>query len=345
MFGNLLKGAQGFLSNLFSSQPQPQQQVISPLPNEYSRFTQPQGFIGPIQQPQQAVQDFRSSQSQPQPRQDTLPPPGGGGEDQGQYTSFGMPGELVGALRDVNGITWQHQGGDRWVSLRQTGQDEGGIDNLVNSIVDPVSKALDSWRQKLEEFDKNNPFAFDEAQAKASAGERLNPYYNATLNEFMTGIRRSSARSVEDSQRTIGELNTDATKLSEQERLSTQEAIRQSEEGAAGAGLFFSGQRQRQSNLQDIQGTQALEAIDTRKNRGIDTANRMNLRTQEDLALQEARTKRLTEAERTTALETDVAGQKREAELRRAQERLSFTGSAPGSGGNFNLQNQIYGLY
>src|SRR3990167_5924788 len=128
------------------------------------------------------------------------------------------------------------------------GEDEGGgimdTDSLFNAIVDPVSKALDAWRQKLVEFYKNNPFAFDEAQARASSQERLNPYYDATLNEFMTGYRRSSARSTEDMTRTIGELNADASKLSEKERFATQEAIRGSEEGFAGSGLFFSGQRE-----------------------------------------------------------------------------------------------------
>src|SRR3990167_268970 len=99
--------------------------------------------------------------------------------------------------------------------LRQQGGNTGtnSVDEFVNAFIDPVGKAIEEWSKKLEEFDRNNPFAFDEAQAKASAGERLNPYYTATLDEFMTGIRRASARSVEDQTRTIGELNADATKL------------------------------------------------------------------------------------------------------------------------------------
>ncbi len=257
----------------------------------------------------------------------------------------------------------QNAAAEQWARLHSNegvmpvgyhGETEGGgggtsggdpIENLLQAIVDPVSKALQDWNSRLTEFDKNNPFSFDEAQAKASSAERLNPYYDATLNEFMTGIRRSSTRSVEDMTRTIGELNVDASKLSEKERLNTQEAIRSSEEGYAGAGLFFSGKRERATGLEEVQGAQTQEGIQTELGRNLATQSRLNTRTQEDLALQQARTKRLTEAERTTALETDIAKQKKEAEIRRAQEQLAYAGPSPGSGNNFSLQNQLYGLY
>jgi hypothetical protein len=309
---NLIGGAKGFLGNLFGPQTQQSQQVVSPLPNEYSRSTMPQGFIGPTQQPAGAVSAFQQSQ-QPQPQ-------------------IQLPSQYPAGF-DPNGIS------------QEAANTEAQVNAFLNSFINPVSGALDSWRNRLQEFDKNNPFAFDEALAKASAGQRLNPYYDATLNEFMTGIRRSSSRSVEDMTRTIGELNVDATKLSDKERLSTQEAIRQSEEGAAGAGLFFSGQRQRQTNLQDIAGNQAQEGIQTGLERNIGDVTRTNTRTQEDLALQQSRQKRLTEAERTTALSTDVANQQREAEIRRAQERLAYAGPAPGSGSNLSLNNQLFGMY
>lgn len=222
--------------------------------------------------------------------------------------------------------------------------EDGGITNMVSAFIDPIAEAIDKWRQKLEEFDKNNPFAFDEAQARASAQERLNPYYNAELNEFMTGIRRSRERSMEDMTRTVGELNVDASKLSERERLSTQEAIRGSEEGFAGAGLFFSGRRERATGLEEVGGIQKQEDIQAELGRGVASSQRANLRTAEDLALQEARQKRLIESGRTTALETDISGQKKESAYRRGLERLQFAGDIPGTSPfeRMNLENQFY---
>jgi hypothetical protein len=223
-------------------------------------------------------------------------------------------------------------------------QSSGGGTDIVSALVDPISEALSKWREKLQEFDKNNPFAFDEAQARASAEERLNPYYDAELNDFMTGIRNSRNRSFEDMTRTIGELNVDASKLSERERFTTQEAIRSSEEGYAGSGLFFSGQKERATGINEIKGGQTQEDIQTNLSRNLASTTRANTRTTEDLALQEARQTRLLEAGRTTSLETDISAQKKEAENRRALERLQFAGDIPGASAieQMNLENQFY---
>ena len=325
----LLDKARSALGSFFA--PKQPEQMVSPIPARFSELTRPAGFIGPLQSPAQPV---TTPSPQPQPDTGNLGDFGssGGGGERGQTTSFGMPGELLGTLRDVNGITWQHQGNDQWIALRQTGQDQSSnaIDSLMSAIVDPVSKAMQEWYDRLNEFDKNNPFAFDEAQAKASAEERLNPYYNATLNEFMTGIRASRSRSLEDETRTVGELNADASKLSERERIATQEAIRGSEEGFAGAGLFFSGRRERATGMEEVGGLQSQEDIGTTLGRGVESAKRLSSRTLEDLALREAREKRLSEAERTTALETDISGRKKEAAYQRGLEKLAYAGQAPG---------------
>lgn len=216
--------------------------------------------------------------------------------------------------------------------------------DIVSAFVDPIAEAIEKWRQRLEEFDKNNPFAFDEAQARASSEERLNPFYDAELNDFLQGIRYSRTRSFEDMNRTIGELNVDASKLSEKERFATQEAIRSSEEGFAGAGLFFSGARERATGVQEVGGIQREEELQTNLERGIGSAQRSRQRLLEDTALQEARQRRLIEAGRTTALETDISAKKKEAEYRRGLERLQFAGDIPGISpfDRLALENQFY---
>ena len=296
---NTAGGIKSFVGNIFTPRSQPPTNVVSPIPDVYSRFTAPSGT--------QAL-PYPSAQLPPTASLPDRTPSGGEGGG----------GGAGGGGFDFSGAG--------------TGMVDSGsfVDSIVSSIVDPVSRALDKWRARLEEFDKNNPFAFDEAQARASAEERLNPYYDATLNEFMTGIRRSSTRSLEDMTRTVGELNADATKLSERERLATQEAIRSSEEGFAGSGLFFSGKRARETGLKEVGGLQTQEDIQTSLGRNLVSTGRTNLRTQEDLALQEARQKRLLEAERTTSLETDIAQRKRETEYQRGLERLQFAGDIPG---------------
>src|SRR3990167_906793 len=296
---NLAKGAQDLFGNLFGKK----QDVISPLQNNADRSTMPQGFIGPVVPPV-------TSTPNPAPRQPSGGSGGGGGGGGAQPQS--STGLVPGVAEDV--------------------------DRFLQAMVNPLQAEIESWCKRLDQYDKNNPFAFDEALARASSEERLNPYFDATMNEFMTGVRRSSSRSVEDMTRTIGELNVDASKLSDKERLNTQEAIRSSEEGFAGAGLFFSGRRARATGMEDVQGGQVQEDIQTNLDRGVSGVTRGNTRVQEDLALQEARTKRLTEAERTTALETEISKQKRESALQRGLERLQFAGKIPGAGPAQQLQ-------
>jgi hypothetical protein len=286
------------------------------------------GFVGPVPPPQdRGTLPMEGDQSNQSMSSGGATPPPYAPNTENQTVSYG-------------GVTWKGNPGTGWT---QEGGGGGMADSLLQALVNPLQSEIESWWKKLDEYDKNNPFAFDEALARASSQERLNPYYDATLNEFMTGVRASSSRSVEDMTRTVGELNTDASKLSDQERLSTQEAIRSSEEGFAGAGLFFSGKRERQTGLEEVQGGQAQEAIQTNLQRGTASAGRSNTRLQEDLALQTARQKRLTSAERTTALETDISKQKREAELQRGLERLQFAGKIPGSSPaeQMQLENQF----
>lgn len=305
---NLASGAQNLFSNLFGKK----QETISPLGSNFDQ----QRPIGPSPTPGQAGFVGPVPSNVRDTRFPTPTPTGssGGGDD--------------GIVRSPNGL------------LPGVQED---IDRLLQSFVNPLQKEIESWWKRLDEYDKNNPFAFDEALARASSEERLNPYFDATLNEFMTGVRRSSQRSTEDMTRTIGELNVDASKLSDKERFNTQEAIRSSEEGFAGAGLFFSGKRARATGVEDVQGGQAQEAIQTNLNRGIGQTTRGNTRLQEDLALQTARQNRLVGAERVTALETDIAKQKRESALQRGLERLQFAGKIPGAGpaDQLRLENEF----
>lgn len=339
---SLTQGAQGLWDKLFGKQ-----QTVSPLPSP-----QQTGLIDQFGQPV-AVPRFDTT---PQLAYNPNVP-----NNPGISTSSGMgavtaPNAQGGAQPppyapntenqtvSYNGTTWKGNPGQGWTQQGAGSQGESFADSILKAVADPLQAEIESWWKRLDEYDKNNPFAFDEALARASSQERLNPYYDATLNEFMTGVRRSSARSVEDMTRTIGELNVDASKLSEKERLSTQEAIRSSEEGFAGAGLFFSGKNQRATGLQEVQGAQTQEGIQTNLERGIAGNQRSNTRLQEDLALQTARQNRLTLAERTTSIETDIAKQKREAELQRGLERLQFAGKIPGASpaDQLSLENQFY---
>lgn len=320
---NIWSGVTDFFSNLFNPK------VVSPLPEPQQTQSYPswqtvgtQSYSNPSQT--YSTTPTQSFQTQSFPLYQPL------GNQSGNQSNLDP---------HINPATGQWD--DNYYAQTQGGG--SFVDQILQAVTDPLQAEIESWWKRLDEYDKNNPFAFDEALARASAEERLNPYYDATMNEFMQGVRASSTRSVEDMTRTIGELNVDASKLSDKERLATQEAIRSSEEGFAGSGLFFSGKRQRQTGLQEVSGLQTQEGIQTNLERSVASSTRSNTRLQEDLALQKARQERLTEAERTTALETDIAKQKKESAYQRALEQAQFAGSGTGlsTAQRMQLENQF----
>ena len=118
MFNNILSGVQSFIGNLF--RPKPQEQMLSPLPPYGADPRQSPDFLSNLKRARENISSGGGSayvtpeSSYLQYDRGNLADFGttGGGGGGTQTTSFGMPGELVGALRDVNGITYQHQGGD-----------------------------------------------------------------------------------------------------------------------------------------------------------------------------------------------------------------------------------------
>ncbi len=212
------------------------------------------------------------------------------------------------------------------------------ISNILNTITKPFLDAA----QRAKEFDANNPFSFDEAAANASASERLDPYYNATLSDYLTGVNRQRQRTVQDQQALREELSTEATNTSEQTANALDKALRSSEQGYASAGLFGSGEQNANSGEQTVSSNQNLSDY-LRKNQYQQTqsTNTQN-RTLQDLTSNENTFNRNLTAEQTTAKTQDVQQQQQEAEKQYELTRQNYIGY-PLAGGSSSLSS-ILGL-
>lgn len=189
---------------------------------------------------------------------------------------------------------------------------------FLNQLKAELQAQMDKFNQRVKEFDTNNPFTFDEMQARASSEERYNPYYDAELRDFLSGI--NAQRSTTQGERG---LLTDLNRIqTSQDQTKVNEAIRQSEEGYAGAGLFFSGARQRDTGLTNVAGN--LQTETRQKTFGQNMLANQNQLT--NIATNESRGIRTTGAQRTTDIESDVARQKAEEEARYAQEKAQYVG-------------------
>ena len=133
----------------------------------------------------------------------------------------------------------------------------GGGSN--NSPIQSVNQAIENSFQKLTqevfkrfgEYKTNHPFRIDEvlAQKAGEAKEQIDPYYNETLTDFLTGINRRIERGSQDTKDLLAELQADTSSYQRDTQLALQENINKAKEGYAGSGLYDSGARQRTEGL------------------------------------------------------------------------------------------------
>lgn len=191
-------------------------------------------------------------------------------------------------------------------------------DDFINKIKAELQAQMDEYTKRSKEFDTNNPFTFDEVLAKASAGERYNPYYDAELSDFLKGIDLKR-QSLEGERGLISELNKIGVG---QDQRNLQEAIRASEEGFAGIGLYNSGARERATGVEDIKG------IEQKNTRALNYGYQQGEigRGLQATGNQETTGRRENLASRTTDITSDVARQKAEEEARYATEKAQYIG-------------------
>lgn len=238
-------------------------------------------------------QNLNSTQ---QRRYDELVAEGSQGDPQGRAWSPGSP-------------IWFDQGGNPTSPPPEV---------LIRKISAELQKQMDDMSKKLTEYDTQHPFTFDELLAKASSEERFNPYYEAELGDFLSGIRRER-QSTEGENKLLSELNRIQQGA---EKRNIDEAVRASEEGYAGAGLYFSGARERATGMEKIQGAETTAEREARFKYGQEQTG-IKLA---DIQGREQTGIRNTLAEKTTNVESDIAKQKAEERARWEYEKAQYLG-------------------
>ncbi len=195
--------------------------------------------------------------------------------------------------------------------------------NPVDAIMNQVQQVIDEQLKisgQASQFLKDNPFAIDEELARKSAEERLDPFFQAELDDFTEGINLQRQRSEEDESRLQQELTTSTDTLIGRSRRRFQQALQASKEGFAGAGLFLSGRRERAEGTAAVEQQESEQDLARRKGLGIEESKTRQTRLKQDIGLRERTFGRQQKAARETAVQTDVARQATEqAENRRLE--------------------------
>ncbi len=202
---------------------------------------------------------------------------------------------------------------------------EAQIESVRQSVLEAF-KPFEEAGKRAGRFDEENPFLFDEALARESAEERFDPFFQAELREFLTGINRQRGRTVQDEERLRQELTTQTEQFTGRARRQLDEALKGSREGFAGAGLFFSGERLRREGQLEQAGQEGVSDFLRKQGLRTEESGLRERRGLEDIGLRQQRGQRLQTAERETSLRGDVLGQEQEAQRLREVERQQFIG-------------------
>lgn len=219
------------------------------------------------------------------------------------------------------------------------------LKNMVQTSINKYQQQLDDYNRKYREFDEKNPFVFDKVleEEKTKVSQRLDPYYNQTLNDFLTGINTKRQRSLEDERTLLTELNRDVDQFTGRQRENLEYTLDRTGQGYADAGLYTSGQELRAEGRQvaDAQDTLGdyMQKADTQRNRIATTG----IRQEEDLSLSEKLQRRDLEREKQYQVSSQALGETEMRQRQREFERGQYTGAAPGVD-PMSYQNNLYGL-
>lgn len=215
-------------------------------------------------------------------------------------------------------------------------------DDYLKNILDTTTKPYLDAQSRAKEFDEKNPFSFDEALARSSAEERLDPYYKAELGTYVQGVETARGRTAQDEEKIRNELTVSVERTQSDTERFLDRAVRASEEGFAGDNVFFSGERLAATGEQRVDTQYKLDDFVQGANSQIEGSKIRQTRRIQDLEADSRTFQRRLNAERETSLITDVNQQKSDKLRKRELDRQSYIGF-PYSTGTQAL-NSTFGL-
>lgn len=227
-----------------------------------------------------------------------------------------------------------------------TGAGYGGNpgDNLITSTINAYTKKLADYNTRYSEYTKNNPFVFDKVlqEERDKVKQRLDPYYTQTLDDYLKGINFKRTRSLEDERTVLSQLSADKDRYAGQQQAQLQDALEQTGQGYANAGLYDSGARGRSQGQQQAQTNQDIANYNIENQR---QAYRTQLETKryvgQDIPLQQSQFQRNLAQEQTYNTEAQALPQAQQRQSQYEFARQQYAGTPPGAN-PLDFQNSLY---
>jgi len=196
-----------------------------------------------------------------------------------QYNQFYPGWDRAGAEADWNAVGKNKYGGG------SSGDSE--LDSILNSAINPIVSML----QASKDYEKENPFFFDEILARQASTAEYTPYYDELLSDYVADTEKTKSRSKEDLDTVLEQLSASKDYYVGRERRLLDKSLKNTSEGYAGNNLFFSGAREK--DIKELKG-EYMAGIGTEEQpgyylqnyaRNVGEAKTKYGRTTEDVAL------------------------------------------------------------
>lgn len=163
------------------------------------------------------------------------------------------------------------------------------LDASGQAIQDAMFKLDDAYFSKIKDFNKNNPFVYDDVlkQEITKAGTRLDPYYMQQLNDYTRGIDLQKSRSAEDMRKTLSTLTADMESYSKESKQALDTALEKSRQGFADVGNYFSGAMAKETAKTGLDSNQQLSEYTRGKEDSMDASRLTNERNLQDYGLKQ----------------------------------------------------------
>ncbi len=179
---------------------------------------------------------------------------------------------------------------------------------LMQEATDAYNKQLADYNAKYAAYNEANPFVLDDVLASetAKAKQSLDPYYQQTLSDFLTGINTQRAQGAQDQSTLLSNLAEDRNTFTGQQGQALQDTLDKTRQGFAGNGLYNSGANLNAQgrNVADTNESLASNLTDT--NRKIDQTNLAGERANTALDLQTGQEKTQLGEQEATAVGTQA---------------------------------------
>lgn len=187
-----------------------------------------------------------------------------------------------------------------------TGGTGSPLQDVNNLLQNSFQNLADETSKRFKEYQTGHPFSLDQVLADSlkQAKEQVDPYYNETLNNYLTGVTRRLARSKEDTSNLLGELNANTQSFSRDTQLKLNNALENANQGYADSGLLGSGAALRGTGMIGVNSQNSLEDYLRGQQYKENQANLQNTRNIEDINLESTQKQRDIGREQYTAEQT-----------------------------------------